>query len=115
MSEENCLIVKYLAYYGKDIDNDDEVSEAENECNIYSADTEKVYVLNEIYTKKFELNPIKEISIHLTDVEWRIHGLHKYGIVTGKLYFQKKITKEQYNTIKELKLSYEEEELIEYL
>jgi hypothetical protein len=115
MSEENCLIVKYLGYYGKDIDNNDDDFEAENGCNIGSAETDMVYVLNEIYTKKFELNPIKEISIYLTDVEWKIHGLHKSGIVMGKLYFQKKITKEQYNTIKELKLSNEEEDLIKYL
>jgi len=62
---KNCLILKYKAIYGK-----------------YENEEKRCYVLNEMYSKKFNLKPINEIEIsHITA------GGYDCEYVIAKLYF----------------------------
>ena len=90
--EKNCLIIKYSA----EMDNGDE--------------HERCFVLNELYSKKFKINPINEITIRYST---------SYGYdsdeTIAKLYFVEAISKNTYNEIKRLFLADGEDEIINLL
>ena len=90
--EKNYLIIKYSA----EMDNGDE--------------HERCFVLNELYSKKFKINPINEITISYST---------SYGYdndeTIANLYFVETISKNPYNEIKRLILTDGEDEIIDLL
>ena len=89
IEEHDCLIIKYCA----EMDNGDE--------------HERCFVLNELYSKKFKINPINEITIRYST---------SYGYdsdeTIAKLYFVETISKNTYNEIKRLFLANGEDDII---
>ena len=92
IEEHNCLIIKYRA----EMDTGDE--------------EERCFVLNELYSNKFKINPINEITI-------RYATSFGYGgeVTIAKLYFIETISKNTYNEIKRLFLADGEDEIIDLL
>ena len=90
--EKNCLIIKYSA----EMDNDEE--------------EERCFVLNELYSNKFKMNPINEITITYSTA-----GGYDYEETIAKLYFKETISKNTYNEIKRLFLADGEDEIIDLL
>ena len=82
---KNCLIIKYCA----EMNNNDE--------------EERCFVLNELYSNKFKINPINEITI-------RYATAFGYGgeETIAKLYFIETISKNTYNEIIRLFLADDE-------
>ncbi len=89
--EKNCLIIKYCA----EMNNNDE---------------ERCFVLNELYSNKFKMNPINEITITYSTA-----GGYDYEETIAKLYFIETISKNTYNEIKRLFLADGEDEIIDLL
>ena len=85
IEEHNCLIIKYRA----EMDTGDE--------------EERCFVLNELYSNKFKINPINEITI-------RYATSYGYGgeETIAKLYFIETISKNTYNEIIRLSLADDE-------
>jgi len=83
--EKNCLIIKYCA----EMNNNDE--------------KKRCFVLNELYSKKFKINPINEITITYSTA-----GGYDYDETIGKLYFVETISKNTYNEIIRLFLADDE-------
>ena len=93
--DKNCLIIKYRA----EMDNGDE--------------HERCFVLNELYSKKFKINPINEITIR-----YETAGGYDHDTTIAKLYFVETISKNTYNEIIRLSLAdnqYYEDEIIDLL
>ena len=90
--EKNCLIIKYSA----EMDNGDE--------------HERCFVLNELYSNKFKMNPINEITITYSTA-----GGYDYEETIAKLYFIETISRNTYNEIKRLFLADGEDEIIDLL
>ena len=90
--ETNCLIIKYYA----EMNNNDE--------------EERCFVLNELYSNKFKMNPINEITITYSTA-----GGYDYEETIAKLYFIETISKNTYNEIKRLFLADGEDEIIDLL
>jgi hypothetical protein len=88
-----CLILKYKGYYGYD---DEEI--------------ERCIILNENYSKKFNLTPINEISI-----SYNTSGGYDCEYTNAKLYFMEKISRKTYDEIKRLNLAKEGDEIIALL
>ena len=86
---KNCLIIKYCA----EMNNNDE--------------EERCFVLNELYSNKFKMNPINEITITYSTA-----GGYDYEETIAKLYFKETISKNTYNEIKRLFLADGEDEII---
>ena len=91
IEEHNCLIIKYRA----EMDNGDE---------------ERCFVLNELYSNKFKINPINEITISYSTS-------YGYGEdeTIANLYFVETISKNTYNEIKRLFLANGEDDIIDLL
>ena len=90
--EKNCLIIKYCA----EMNNNDE--------------EERCFVLNELYSKKFKINPINEITI-----SYPTSGGYDSDETIAKLYFVETISKNTYNEIKRLFLANGEDDIIDLL
>ena len=89
---KNCLIIKYCA----EMNNNDE--------------EERCFVLNELYSNKFKMNPINEITITYST---------SYGYdndeTIANLYFVETISKNTNNEIKRLFLANGEDDIIDLL
>ena len=83
--EKNCLIIKYCA----EMNNNDE--------------EERCFVLNELYSNKFKMNPINEITITYSTA-----GGYDNEETIAKLYFIETISKNTYNEIIRLSLADDE-------
>jgi len=83
--EKNCLIIKYCA----EMNNNDE--------------EERCFVLNELYSNKFKMNPINEITITYSTA-----GGYDSEDTIAKLYFVETISKNTYNEIIRLFLADDE-------
>ena len=94
IEEHNCLIIKYRA----EMDN--------------GYEEERCFVLNELYSNKFKINPINEITI-------RYATSYGYGgeETIAKLYVVETISKNTYNEIIRLSLADDEnpDEVIDLL
>ena len=92
--DKNCLIIKYRAL----MRNNDE--------------HERCYVLNELYSNKFKINPINEITISYSTA-----GGYDSDETIAKLYFVETISKNTYNEIIRLSLADDEnpDEVIDLL
>ena len=91
--EKNCLIIKYCA----EMNNNDE--------------EERCFVLNKLYSNKFKMNPINDITITYSTARG-------YEETIAKLYFIETISKNTYNEIIRLSLAdnqYYEDEIIDLL
>jgi hypothetical protein len=80
-----CLIIKYSA----EMSNGDE--------------HERCFVLNKLYSKKFKINPINEITI-----SYPTSGGYDSDETIAKLYFVETISKNTYNEIIRLSLADDE-------
>ncbi len=85
IEEHNCLIIKYCAL----MRNNDE--------------HKRCFVLNELYSKKFKINPINEITI-----SYPTSGGYDSDETIAKLYFVETISKNTYNEIIRLFLADDE-------
>ena len=92
IEEHNCLIIKYRA----EMDNGDE--------------HKRCFVLNELYSKKFKINPINEITISYSTA-----GGYDSDETIANLYFVETISKNTYNEIKRLFLANGENDIIDLL
>ena len=92
IEEHNCLIIKYCAL----MRNNDE--------------HKRCFVLNELYSKKFKINPINEITISYSTA-----GGYGEDETIAKLYFVETISKNTYNEIKRLFLANGEDDIIDLL